>query len=163
MRKLMTLLMCLLIYYITNIDIAMSGGRRSTCAQRCKAIRKHKKKNPNDLAVPELPQCDKKGQYLPKQCYSTGACWCSKPNGDVIPDTTTYNNESLLCCLEDKLNKLEIEAQYPDIQDGVDFPECAKNGSWIPLQCHDMGYSCWCVDSRGNRSDQFMPGDRECT
>ncbi|XP_008500411.2 HLA class II histocompatibility antigen gamma chain isoform X1 [Calypte anna] len=42
------------------------------------------------------PQCDEKGDYLPRQCHAaTGYCWCSYKNGTRIEGTAT--REKLEC------------------------------------------------------------------
>ncbi|XP_076811126.1 equistatin-like isoform X1 [Clavelina lepadiformis] len=109
------------------------------------------KKNPRIMDGPERPQCDQDGKFLPKQCLSfTGACWCSKPDGSVLPDTMTYNDGPLECCLDVYRQSEEIVKNNPGIQDGPWFPKCADDGNWMPEQCYGFTGDCWCVDSRGN-------------
>ncbi|CAK8683979.1 unnamed protein product [Clavelina lepadiformis] len=76
------------------------------------------KKNPRIMDGPERPQCDQDGNFLPKQCLSfTGACWCSKPDGSALPDTMTYNDGPLECCLDVYRQSEKFVKNNPGIQD----------------------------------------------
>lgn len=48
------------------------------------------------LGAPRLPQMDKNGKLLPKQCHgSSGYCWCVGPKGEK--NNMTPPGQLLIC------------------------------------------------------------------
>ena len=47
-----------------------------------------------------LPKCDRSSKFTPKQCgylYFNHWCWCTQPDGTIIPDTFQQNMPNGFC------------------------------------------------------------------
>merc|ERR1739847_134656 len=57
--------------------------KMSTCERERKAAVANE---PHEVGV-FVPKCEDNGDYSPEQCHSSGVCWCTKPDGTIIPGT----------------------------------------------------------------------------
>ncbi|XP_043926434.1 thyroglobulin-like [Protopterus annectens] len=95
-----------------------------------------------------IPQCDKKGDYQPKQCHgSTGLCWCVSRHGEM--SGTKQRGE--LKCPEHAQTKCQKEAARVTPMPGAFIPKCDEKGAYLPMQCHASTGRCWCVGRRGKK------------
>lgn len=71
-----------------NDSLPWKTGRCELERQRC-----------SDLIGSYCPQCDRNGDFLPKQCWgSTGYCWCVDVlSGRELPNTRTPPGADLKC------------------------------------------------------------------
>ncbi|XP_056419114.1 thyroglobulin-like [Hyla sarda] len=108
-----------------------------------------------------VPECDEKGNYIPKQCHgSTGYCWCVNEEGKEIDGTKTSPGQPSQTC-EDSAAKNQgpcqkerqalLGASRPLL--GAFVPECDEKGNYIPKQCHGSTGYCWCVNEEGKEID----------
>ncbi|XP_075056895.1 equistatin-like [Mixophyes fleayi] len=124
----------------------------------CLKERELAKKKPQIGAY--APQCDKDGSYRPLQCHgSTGMCWCVNTDGKEIAGTRTSRHQAPPKCratehLTPCLKERELAKKKPQI--GAYVPQCDKDGSYRPLQCHGSTGMCWCV----NRDGKEIAGTR---
>eukprot|EP00794_Sanderia_malayensis_P014103 gene14103-15576_t len=109
-----------------------------------------------------VPQCGEDGAYKDKQCHSsTGFCWCVDADGNEVNNTRTrlgdVNCKRLLAgnftkCELDRASVLNTKRRSNEPKSYY-VPQCASNGDYLVLQCHDELNKCWCVNLDG-----FMTG-----
>uniref|UniRef100_A0A182YD27 Thyroglobulin type-1 domain-containing protein n=1 Tax=Anopheles stephensi TaxID=30069 RepID=A0A182YD27_ANOST len=89
-----------------------------------------------------VPQCDRRGQYAPKQCRGdriNGRCFCYSAEGKRIFGWAWRNEaQNMTCACSRRRAELEAEGRF-DVT-----LHCTRNGNYEELQC-DQGV-CWCAD-----------------
>jgi len=62
-----------------------------------------------------VPSCDEKGRFEPRQCNNSArTCWCVRPNGEMIEDTSQFLPEW-------NLDRVRCENKEEHNQDGLNF------------------------------------------
>jgi len=110
-----------------------------------------------------MPQCEKNGQYSPKQCHgSTGHCWCVDSEGHEIEGTRAGPGKPQPKCHFREVTKCEKDRaqQSNSTVVGAFVPHCEADGSFSPVQCNGSTGYCWCVDKNGATivGTQVQPG-----
>ncbi|XP_022111286.1 cysteine-rich motor neuron 1 protein-like [Acanthaster planci] len=99
-----------------------------------------------------LPRCQKSGHFSPKQCDTTGQCWCVNLDGslaaeqlDIPPGKDFICESDPPCRRELKTNNLKRQRGDPVITD----PVCSLTGWYEPAQCSPVTGECWCSEKDG--------------
>ncbi|XP_041485759.1 kielin/chordin-like protein [Lytechinus variegatus] len=81
-------------------DSGMAADSTELCiAAPCRQeLESNREKFELGQTVTSNPSCDLQGMYLPQQCTIDGTqCWCTEPDGTMIPNTKTQSGGSVTC------------------------------------------------------------------
>lgn len=125
---------------------------------------------------PEIAVCPKlSATATVSTCNRTGLCQkakCAHPLAECRVEPCSCKAEfvdkwgRVLPC-EALPTKCQVESLERSVMADIYHPQCAANGSYMPMQCFADHFSekCWCVDENGNalESDvKFARNERQC-
>lgn len=105
------------------------------------------------------PQCEDDGSFSAMQCHgSTGYCWCVDTNTGIEVNGTRVGPGNMPECGQLALTKCQSDVAAAAPVFGAFVPQCDKEGSYSPLQCHGSTGYCWCVTSDGTEIPNSRKG-----
>eukprot|EP00057_Strongylocentrotus_purpuratus_P017421 XP_011671895.1 PREDICTED: extracellular matrix protein FRAS1-like [Strongylocentrotus purpuratus] len=85
---------------VHGADSDMEADRTELCVEApCRQeLESNQEKVNLGQNVTSNPVCNPQGMYIPQQCTADGTeCWCSEPDGTMIPNTKRASGESVTC------------------------------------------------------------------
>ncbi|XP_043929967.1 SPARC-related modular calcium-binding protein 1 isoform X5 [Protopterus annectens] len=150
----------------SSLSIIHRGRCKDASQTKCRmerALALEQAKRPQEAIF--IPDCNEDGSFAQVQCHTyTGYCWCVTSDGKPISGSSVQNKtpvcsgsvtdkptgqgnsgrkEKGYTCDQERQSALEEVRQYP--REGIFIPECAPNGLYKPVQCHQSTGYCWCV------------------
>ncbi|XP_038060050.1 kielin/chordin-like protein isoform X3 [Patiria miniata] len=102
--------------------------------------------------VQTLHRCLKNGQFSPKQCDTSGHCWCANPDGSVATEQFDVpTGKELVCVSEPPCHRELLNNKHKTERGEVvtSDPVCSSTGWYEPAQCSPATGECWCSERDG--------------